>query len=196
MRVSGLKAQGLGLDLGRTSQAMGTVELTGLEMIVRMAFGHASAQAATRLRTMEPLVLKRSSRVMPGLRGTPAGITTTCKQHRTPHTTHHTRVRVRQHRQARLHLTLGVWKRQTVCLFCPLCLLICRLPVITLGPIRQSASSTSQTQPSTGVHRFHPASRNKPAASLHPTPYILHPMPRPVAQEVRGALVPHAPTLV
>ena len=28
--------------------------------------------------TMDPLVLKRSSRVMPGLRGTPAGMTTTC----------------------------------------------------------------------------------------------------------------------
>ena len=57
---------------------MGTVELTGLEMMQSMALGHASAHAATRLRTIEPLVLKRSSRVMPGLRGTPAGITTTC----------------------------------------------------------------------------------------------------------------------
>ena len=56
---------------------MGTVELTGFEIIKMMAFGHASAQAATRLRTMEPLVLNKSSRVMPGLRGTPAGMTTT-----------------------------------------------------------------------------------------------------------------------
>ena len=34
-----------------TSAAMGTVELTGLEMISSMALGHASAHAATRLRT-------------------------------------------------------------------------------------------------------------------------------------------------
>jgi hypothetical protein len=46
-----------------TSAAMGTVELTGLEMMQRIALGHASAQAATRLRTMEPLVLNRSSLV-------------------------------------------------------------------------------------------------------------------------------------
>lgn len=35
-----------------------------------------SAQAEAKSRTMEALVLKRSSRVMPGLRGTPAGMTT------------------------------------------------------------------------------------------------------------------------
>jgi hypothetical protein len=38
---------------------------------------------------MDPLVLKRSSRVMPGLRGTPAGMTTTCiesAQHTHTHT--------------------------------------------------------------------------------------------------------------
>jgi len=35
------------------------------------------AQASMRVATMPALVLKRSSRVMPGLRGTPAGITTT-----------------------------------------------------------------------------------------------------------------------
>jgi len=34
------------------------------------------AQASTRVATIEALVLKRSSRVMPGLRGTPAGIKT------------------------------------------------------------------------------------------------------------------------
>mmetsp|Transcript_45416 Transcript_45416/g.90921 ORF Transcript_45416/g.90921 Transcript_45416/m.90921 type:complete len:222 (-) Transcript_45416:279-944(-) len=60
-----------------TSEAMGTVELTGFEMMSRHAFGHAWAAASTRFLTIPALVLKRSSRVMPGLRGTPAGITTT-----------------------------------------------------------------------------------------------------------------------
>ena len=67
--------------------------LTGLEMISMLAFGAESAAAFARSRTIEALVLKRSaihqclfscviimrfipSRVMPGLRGTPAGIRT------------------------------------------------------------------------------------------------------------------------
>jgi hypothetical protein len=41
-----------------------------------LASGACSAAALARSRTMEALVLKRSSRVMPGLRGTPAGMTT------------------------------------------------------------------------------------------------------------------------
>mmetsp|Transcript_43590 Transcript_43590/g.103590 ORF Transcript_43590/g.103590 Transcript_43590/m.103590 type:complete len:239 (+) Transcript_43590:340-1056(+) len=60
----------------RTAEAMGTVELTGFEMIRSIAFGQFLAQASMRVATMDALVLKRSSRVMPGLRGTPAGITT------------------------------------------------------------------------------------------------------------------------
>ena len=69
--------------------------LTGLEMTRMLALGEASAAALARSRTMEALVLKRStavvsldstqsahsngyapSRVMPGLRGTPAGMRT------------------------------------------------------------------------------------------------------------------------
>lgn len=61
----------------RTSLAIGTVELTGLEIIPIRALGQALAQAAAKSRTIEALVLKRSSRVMPGLRGTPAGMMTT-----------------------------------------------------------------------------------------------------------------------
>lgn len=64
---------------------------TGLEMTRILALGAASAAALARSRTMEALVLKRSnnvsrhhkvdrfdvpSRVMPGLRGTPAGMRT------------------------------------------------------------------------------------------------------------------------
>lgn len=40
------------------------------------AFGADSAAAFARSRTIDALVLKRSSRVIPGLRGTPAGIKT------------------------------------------------------------------------------------------------------------------------
>jgi hypothetical protein len=43
------------------SAAMGTVELTGLEMMAIMALGHTLAAALARLATMEALVLKRSS---------------------------------------------------------------------------------------------------------------------------------------
>merc|ERR1712200_119590 len=60
----------------KISQAMGTVELTGLEMMAIMALGHTLAAAAARLATMDALVLKRSSLVMPGFLGTPAGMTT------------------------------------------------------------------------------------------------------------------------
>lgn len=42
-----------------------------------MASGQNSAQPSTSVRTMLAFVLNRSSRVMPGLRGTPAGMTTT-----------------------------------------------------------------------------------------------------------------------
>ena len=49
------------------------MELTGFEMMVIMALGHLTAQASTRSRTMEALMLNKSSRVIPGLRGTPGG---------------------------------------------------------------------------------------------------------------------------
>jgi hypothetical protein len=75
---------------------MGTVLLTGLEMTRMLALGQCSATDLARSRTMEALVLNRSwklvslvfcdhlfashihvpSRVMPGLRGTPAGMRT------------------------------------------------------------------------------------------------------------------------
>ena len=61
----------------KTSTVMGTVELTGLAMIPTTASGAARAVAAAKLATMVALVVKRSSRVIPGLRGTPAGIRTT-----------------------------------------------------------------------------------------------------------------------
>ena len=55
---------------------MGTVELTGLEMMRTKALGQCWAMAWARSRTIPALMLKRSSRVIPGLRGTPAGMTT------------------------------------------------------------------------------------------------------------------------
>lgn len=61
----------------KISQAIGTVELTGFEMIQTSASGHVWAIAVVKSATMVAFTLKRSSRVMPGLRGTPAGITTT-----------------------------------------------------------------------------------------------------------------------
>ena len=61
----------------KTSAAIGTVELTGLEMTRSIAAGACVATAAVRSRTMPALTLKRSSRVIPGFRGTPAGIRTT-----------------------------------------------------------------------------------------------------------------------
>lgn len=56
-----------------TSAAMGTVLLTGLEMMATQAAGQCCAMPCARPRTMPALMLNRSSRVMPGLRGTPAG---------------------------------------------------------------------------------------------------------------------------
>mmetsp|Transcript_8794 Transcript_8794/g.12798 ORF Transcript_8794/g.12798 Transcript_8794/m.12798 type:complete len:80 (+) Transcript_8794:1548-1787(+) len=52
------------------------IELTGFEMMAMMALGQWVAQPSTSALTIEALMLKRSSRVIPGLRGTPAGITT------------------------------------------------------------------------------------------------------------------------
>lgn len=61
----------------RTSAAIGTVELTGFEMIPINALGQDWAQALIKSLTIDALVLNKSSRVMPGLRGTPAGMMTT-----------------------------------------------------------------------------------------------------------------------
>mmetsp|Transcript_1751 Transcript_1751/g.3175 ORF Transcript_1751/g.3175 Transcript_1751/m.3175 type:complete len:204 (-) Transcript_1751:225-836(-) len=60
-----------------TSAAMGTVELTGLLMTAIMASGQNSAHPSTRVFTILAFVLNKSSLVIPGLRGTPAGMTTT-----------------------------------------------------------------------------------------------------------------------
>jgi hypothetical protein len=60
-----------------TSAVMGTVELTGLAMMSTCAAGQTVPTACASSATMDALVLNRSSRVMPGLRGTPAGMTTT-----------------------------------------------------------------------------------------------------------------------
>ena len=53
------------------SAKIGTVEFTGLEMIKKMAEGQCFAQASASPETMPALVLKRSSRVIPGFLGTP-----------------------------------------------------------------------------------------------------------------------------
>ena len=57
-----------------TSAAMGTVLLTGFDMMATQAVGHALATASQRPLTIDALMLNRSSRVMPGLRGTPVGV--------------------------------------------------------------------------------------------------------------------------
>ena len=58
-----------------TSATIGTVELTGLEMTRTKALGACAAIPTAMSRTIEALMLNKSSRVMPGLRGTPAGMT-------------------------------------------------------------------------------------------------------------------------
>lgn len=55
---------------------------TGLAIIPIRALGQTSATATAKSRTMDALILKRSSLVMPGLRGTPAGIMTTSQPSR------------------------------------------------------------------------------------------------------------------
>jgi len=60
-----------------TSAHMGTVELTGLLMMSSAALGATCAATLAMLATMPALMEKRSSRDMPGLRGTPAGTTMT-----------------------------------------------------------------------------------------------------------------------
>ena len=80
LRLEDLSSDGNGrvdLDHVNCVQRVNNVTvLTGLAMMRMLASGQVSAQAAARSRTMEAFVLKRSSRVMPGLRGTPAGMRT------------------------------------------------------------------------------------------------------------------------
>lgn len=65
------------LTFFKTSDAIGTHELTGFVMIPTNALGQLREIAAAMSRTIPAFVLKRSSRVMPGFRGTPAGMMTT-----------------------------------------------------------------------------------------------------------------------
>lgn len=54
-----------------------SILFTGLEMIPINALGQTSAAAIAKSRTIEALMLNRSSRVIPGLRETPAGMMST-----------------------------------------------------------------------------------------------------------------------
>lgn len=65
------------LTFFKTSDAIGTHELTGFVMIPTNAFGQLREIAAAISRTIPAFVLNRSSRVMPGFLGTPAGMITT-----------------------------------------------------------------------------------------------------------------------
>ena len=59
-----------------TSEAIGTVEFTGLLIMHIMASGQTLDAASERDIAIPALMLKRSSRVMPGFLGTPAGMIT------------------------------------------------------------------------------------------------------------------------
>ena len=63
------------LDL-RVSAKTGTVELTGFETTPINALGQQSAIPLANYLQIDALILKRSSLVIPGLRGTPAGMIT------------------------------------------------------------------------------------------------------------------------
>ena len=71
------KNEPLTLACFSVSATIGTVEFTGFAMINNIASGQTSPQTLARLWTIPAFVLNKSSRVMPGFRGTPAGITTT-----------------------------------------------------------------------------------------------------------------------
>mmetsp|Transcript_33598 Transcript_33598/g.88238 ORF Transcript_33598/g.88238 Transcript_33598/m.88238 type:complete len:237 (+) Transcript_33598:1865-2575(+) len=61
----------------RVSATIGTVELTGLVMMSTIALGQLVAIVRAIPMIIPALTAKRSSRVIPGFRGTPAGMTTT-----------------------------------------------------------------------------------------------------------------------
>mmetsp|Transcript_5017 Transcript_5017/g.11065 ORF Transcript_5017/g.11065 Transcript_5017/m.11065 type:complete len:213 (-) Transcript_5017:52-690(-) len=54
----------------------GTIEFTGLTIMATIASGQNLPQASTKPLAISALVLNKSSRVMPGLRGMPAGMST------------------------------------------------------------------------------------------------------------------------
>lgn len=60
----------------KTSAAIGTVEFTGLLIMLTMALGQHLAIPSHKVFTIPAFMLKRSSLVMPGFLGTPAGIIT------------------------------------------------------------------------------------------------------------------------
>ena len=60
----------------KTSAAIGTVELTGLLITLTIAFGQHLTIPSQSVLTIPALMLNRSSLVIPGLRGTPAGMIT------------------------------------------------------------------------------------------------------------------------
>lgn len=60
----------------KTSAAIGTVEFTGLLIKLTIAFGQHLAIPSQRVLTIPALMLNRSSLVIPGFLGTPAGIIT------------------------------------------------------------------------------------------------------------------------
>lgn len=60
----------------KTSAAIGTVEFTGLLIKFTIALGQHLAIPSQRVLTIPAFILKRSSLVIPGFLGTPAGITT------------------------------------------------------------------------------------------------------------------------
>ena len=59
-----------------TSEAIGTVELTGLQMMHNIASGQTLEAASERDIAIPALMLNKSSRVIPGFLGKPAGIIT------------------------------------------------------------------------------------------------------------------------
>mmetsp|Transcript_14876 Transcript_14876/g.49089 ORF Transcript_14876/g.49089 Transcript_14876/m.49089 type:complete len:207 (+) Transcript_14876:1489-2109(+) len=59
-----------------TSHATGTVLFTGFEMMFSQAAGQCAAIASTKSRTIPAFTANKSSLLIPGLRGMPAGMTT------------------------------------------------------------------------------------------------------------------------
>ena len=64
--------------LRNTCAAIGTKVFTGFVTIPIQALGQISATFSTRFLIIPALILKRSARVIPGLRASPAVISTIC----------------------------------------------------------------------------------------------------------------------
>ena len=77
--VSSIPAWPMTRSLGKpeTSAASAVISSSGLETTIRTASGEASATLRVTSPTILALVSSRSMRLMPGLRGSPAVITTT-----------------------------------------------------------------------------------------------------------------------